>query len=155
MNALREPTAPMDAPRHERRRFSSTAQMVETTVMLLVVVFSLAVVTSLLAGAVNQSRAGRQIEAATRVATNVAESFSANPASVPASQTQDAFTVTCAVTPEVHQDGTLYRAHILVTDDADDEVYELDTSRYVAGQTLSATGQPVGSPSNAEQGGAA
>lgn len=134
----------------EKRRFASTAQMIEAIVMLFVVVCALAVAAGLLAGALGKMHAGAQTEDATRAAINAAEAFSADPAGQPASQTAGDLTVTCDVTPEAHRDGTLFRAHIAVTDAVGDTVYELDTARYVADADTAAS-----AATPATQGGAA
>lgn len=141
----------------EKRRFASTAQMIEAIVMLFVVVCALAVVAGLLAGALGQMRTGAQTEDATRAAINAAEAFSADPAGQPATQTAGDLTVACDVTPEAHRDGTLYRAHISVTNGEGATVYELDTARYVAsdGAAVTAAGPAVDGAQAAAQGGAA
>lgn len=138
----------------EKRRFASTAQMIEAIVMLFVVVCALAVAAGLLAGALGKMHAA-QTEDATRAAINAAEAFSADPAGQPATQTAGDLTVTCDVTPETHRDGTLYRAHISVADGEGATVYELDTARYVASDGTAAGSAAATGTATASQGGAA
>lgn len=139
----------------EKRRFASTAQMIEAIVMLFVVVCALAVAAGLLAGALGETHAAAQTEDATRAAINAAEAFSADPAGQPATQTDGDLTVTCDVTPEAHRDGTLYRAHISVADGEGATVYELDTARYVASDGTAAGSAAATITATASQGGAA
>ena len=156
MTEFRVPAAMTAGFRHrEKRRFASTAQMIEAIVMLFVVMCVLAVVAGLLAGAVSEMHAGAQTEDATRAALNAAEAFSADPAAVPATQTAGDLTVTCDVTPEAHHDGTLFRAHIAVTDGEGATVYELDTARYVTSDDMAAGSAAATGTATASQGGTA
>lgn len=149
--------APMHRPaaggtfrRREKRQVASTAQMIEAAVMLLVVTCALGVTTFLLASAASMVRASETAEAATRAAANAAEVFSADPASAPSVQKEGDLTVCCSATPEPHSEGTLWRAHITVSDADGATVYELDTARYVA-----ATGSSTAGQDSRAQGGAA
>ena len=84
---------------------------------------------------------------ATLLAQNAAEEFSSDPAAVAAGKTvgqgvaagnvsavdgSDGLTVSCDVDSDAQGRGTLYTAHITVSDDSG-EVYALDASRYESG----------------------
>lgn len=158
MGPLRDPVTMTSAFRHrEKRRFASTAQMIEAIVMLFVVTCAIGVTCVLLAEAVNLVHESARTEDATRAAINAAEAFSADPAGQAQTRTDGDFTVTCDVTPEAHRDGTLYRARITVADAAGAQFYELDTARYVAAPDAAASpsDRTADTAPSSSQGGAA
>lgn len=132
MGSLHSSSARGTLRHHEKRQVAASAQMIEAIAMLLVVICALGVATVLLASATGRVRASATEEAATRAAVNAAEAFSADPASVPAVQEAGELTVACDATSEPRSAGTLWRAHITVTDADGAAVYELETARYVA-----------------------
>ena len=117
----------------------NTAFLVEALVLMAVLIASMAVFTLLFThSAVAAHQAKDQ---------NAAEEFSSNPAAVAAGKTvgqgvaagdvsavddSDGLTVSCNVDSDVQGRGTLYTAHITVSDDSG-EVYALDVSRYESG----------------------
>lgn len=120
---------------------STTAFVVETLVLLGVLVASMAVFTQLLARSTSAADQSERLCQAVGVAEDAAEEFAAAPASVEARETvgkgvavkgRDGFTVHCKVSESERGAGTLYNAHIVVSD-AEGTVYKLDTSRYVSG----------------------
>ena len=130
----------MAVSKQGKTRWTGTAFMIEALVLLFVLVASLAVFTSLFAYAANSSQQAKRISSASVVAQNAAEEFSADPAAVNdgqslgtgAAQGADAFEVSCKVSAQGQGNGTLYSAHITVSD-AQGEAYALDTVRYVEG----------------------
>ncbi len=124
-----------------RRIRSTTAFVVETLVLLVVLVASMAVFTQLLSRATSTADQSERLCRAVSVAESAAEEFSADPVAVEAGKSvgagvatkgRDGFDVTCKVSEDERGSGTLYRAHIVVSDE-NGTVYELDTSRYVSG----------------------
>ena len=108
------------------------ALLIEALVVMAFLMFSLAVFARLFASAqVGGVMATRKSEAVL-AASDVAEEFSANPTKVASSSEVNGLVVTCEVTPEAKADGTLYHATIVVSHDTD-ELYRLDTARYVSG----------------------
>ena len=120
------------APKRDRRSATNTAFLVESLVLLFFLVAALAVFTQVFAA---------RLSAATEVAQNVAEEFSANPAAVASGQAvgagiaangSDGFNVSCDVDEQAHDEGTLYTAHIVVSDDKG-KAYELDAASFQGG----------------------
>lgn len=102
-----------------------------------------------------------QLSQAVIMASNVAERFEADPSSVSSGDVSTAdlgisdvegFTVHCEITPETTDAGTLYRANIVVTKDAE-EVYTIETAKYVsAGHTSAeATEEQAAEEATAEE----
>lgn len=129
------------AGENSHRIRSTTAFVVETLVLLGVLVASMAVFTQLLARSTSAADRSERLCQAVGVAEDAAEEFAAAPASVKAGETvgkgvaakgRDGFTVRCKVNESERGAGTLYSAHIVVSD-AEGTVYKLDTSRYVSG----------------------
>lgn len=131
------------AMRKESSAWTSTAFMVEVLVLLFFLIASMAIFTQLFASSITTSADANRLSQATVLAQNAAEEFSANPAAVAsgkkigagtAADGSDDLGVTCDVTSKKTATGTLYEAHITVTDE-DDSIYELDATRYVEGGT--------------------
>lgn len=120
--------------RRERSSWSSVAFIVESMLLLVFLVGSLAVLTQLFSTSLNRSVESRTLDAATIAATSIAEHFAANPTDVQESTRLGDLNVMCNVSEESRQNGVLYKAHIIVYDlGSGKNVYELDTSRYVSG----------------------
>lgn len=75
-----------------------------------------------------------QMNAAVRAATNAAEEFSYDPVSFEAPESGDDLQVLVDVQPERVGNGVLYHATIVVLDASDQEIYQLQTARFVAGR---------------------
>lgn len=133
---------------HDLRRESAShvtpawhgkAFLVEAMVILAFLVVSLAILISVFVHARIESAQGAHQTEAIHLAQNAAEQFSADPAgSQGLVLAQDELRATVEVTPEPHEDGTLYRATVSVVDEAgvgrhdqNAETYRLDTARYV------------------------
>lgn len=127
--------------KRDRAPLANTAFLVESMVLLFFLVAALAVFTQVFASSVSNSAEANRLSAATEVAQNAAEEFSANPVAVAqnravgagiASDGANGFSVNCDVTSENNDAGTLYSAHIEVSDD-EGVAYELDAASFVAG----------------------
>ncbi len=129
---------------------SSVAFVVESLLLLAALIAAMAVFTQLFAGSISQANESKREVNAVMAAQNAAERFCSDPASSAAGAsgtvavsgdektstsnvTQDGedFTVTCEVSSSERKAGTMYQAHIIVSDDAG-IAYELDTTRYVS-----------------------
>lgn len=123
-----------------------TAFVVEALVLLAFLAFALAVFMQLFGAAHVRGAEERQLTQAVLLASNAAEEFAATPQAgststafddagnelAQAAGAEGAYVVTCEVTPERTQGGTMYRANIMVTCDGA-EVYRLESARYVSG----------------------
>lgn len=120
-----------------RSSWTSVAFIVESVLLLLFLVASLAVLTQVFSSSLSRSVESRTLDAATIAASSIAEHFAADPASVEEETQLGDLKVTCEVTDEPREDGTMHYAHISVYDmsesGADSKVYELDTSCYRPG----------------------
>ncbi len=129
------------SPTNDTKRMrSTTAFIVETLALLAVLVISMAVFTQLFSRAASTANESARLCQAVNVAEDVAEEFSANPTAVAAGKKvgngvaidgSNGFTVSCDVDTETRGAGTLYQAHIEVSDQ-EGVAYELNTSRYVS-----------------------
>ena len=118
----------------QRTAWASIAFIVESMLLLVFLVASLAVLTQLFAMSLNRSVESRTLDAATIAATSIAEHFAADPNDVQESTQLGDLIVKCDVTPEARKAGTLYRATISVFDTGSGEkVYEMSTSRFESG----------------------
>lgn len=131
------------------RPWHGAALVVEALVLLAFIVASLAIITQLLAGAHQRAADAAELSNAAILAANDAEAFAANPAEssqrkfyrddasglMPAElqgeNENDLYEVERTVSRERSADGFLLHAHITVTRNGD-QVYELDTARYVS-----------------------
>ncbi len=122
-------------------RSGSIAFVVEALLLLVALIAAMAVFTQLFAGSMTTANQAKRTSNAAIVAQNAAEEFSADAASVAAGKTVGAgvaangaegFDVKCDVNSAEQGAGTMYSAHITVSDSAG-VAYELDTSHYVSG----------------------
>ena len=134
-------TSSLTSSQRGKSSWASTAFMVEAIVLLFFLITSMAVFTQLFGLATTTSTEAARLASATTLAQNAAEEFSANPASVAqgkqvglgaAAGNSSKFELTCDVDEKKQGTGTLYSAHIVVSDDGG-EVYSLDASRFVEG----------------------
>lgn len=131
-------TAPEGLTRPTHSSWTSVAFIVESILLLLFLVASLAVLTSVFTSSLNRSVESRTLDAATIAASSVAEHFAADPLAVAGETDLGDLNVACTVSLEDRADGILYKAHIDVFDTSagGDEpalVYSLDTLKYQAG----------------------
>ena len=119
---------------HERSSWSSVAFIVESMLLLVFLVGSLAILTQLFFSSLNRSVESRTLDAATIAATSIAEHFAADPTGVQEkTQLGDLF-VLCDVDEQKRTGGTMYKAHISVVDSSTGAVaFEMDTARYESG----------------------
>ena len=115
----------------------NTAFLIEALVLMAVLIASMAVFTQLFTHSAVAAHQAEELTRATLLAQNAAEEFSSDPAAVAAGNVSavdgsDGLTVSCDVDSDAQGRGTLYTAHITVSDDSD-EVYALDASRYESG----------------------
>lgn len=129
-------TAPLTHRRSRRTGSADSSGMaflVEVLALVLLLAASLAVLVQVFSSSQITARQSVQAERAVSLASQEAEAFAADPTSLPQDQTQEGLTATCQITPKATAAGTLYDAHITVTDEAGNQVYELTSSRYVSG----------------------
>ena len=111
------------------KRTTSMAFIVETLVLLVFLVGSLAVITQLFASSASKAVESQDLERAVILAANTAERFSADPEGVEETTTAGDLAVNCAINTETLSYGTQYDATIIVYS-SEGEVYRLQTSRY-------------------------
>ena len=123
--------------RKARSSWSSVAFIVESILLLLFLVASLAVLTQVFSASLSRSIEGRTLDAATIAATSTAERFAADPTGIEESAQVGELIVKCDVTQDAREGGTMYHAFISVYDtagrSAGDAVYTVETARYVSG----------------------
>lgn len=123
--------------RKARTSWSSIAFIVESILLLVFLVASLAVLTQVFTASLTRSIEGRTLDAATIAATSAAERFAADPTTVEESTTVGDLQVTCQVTEQKRAQGTLFEAQIDVRDNSMEGagaiVYSITTSRYESG----------------------
>lgn len=107
------------------------AFLIEALAVLAFLMASLAVFAQLFAGAEIEALKANRLSRATTMASNYAEEFSADPMAAPTSVTEDELTLTCEIKPVQRDAGTLYEATITVADEGGNDLYVLETSRYV------------------------
>ena len=128
--------------RHDdsRRIRSTTAFVVETLVLLIVLAASIGIFTQLFSRATAAADQSTRLCQAVNVAEDAAEEFSADPARVSAGEKvgdgvavegRKGYKVSLKTTQDKRSAGTLWHAHITVSD-ARGKVYSLNTSRYVS-----------------------
>ena len=116
-----------------RTSWSSAAFIVESMILLLILVGSLAVLTQVFSLSLNRSVESRSLDAASIAASSIAEHFASDPTGVEESTQLGDLYVICKVQDEKRTRGTLYKADISVYDMGTGEViYGLSTSRYVS-----------------------
>lgn len=117
---------------------SGIAFIIETLVLLVLVAGCLSVLIEMFAYAHQLGEENNNTVKAVHIASNTAERFSADPASVPEVQVVDDLAIYTTISSESQPAGTLYRATIEVYG-IDDHVtragsspfYSLETARYV------------------------
>ncbi|MDO4890248.1 MAG: hypothetical protein Q3963_02710 [Coriobacteriaceae bacterium] len=118
----------------ERPGWASAAFIVESLLLLVFLVGSLAVFTQMFAASAEQANEAGRLSAAVAMAGNTAERFAADPASIAPEEHEGDLRVVSDVTHEESAGGTLYHATISVYGANDAEpVYTVTTSRYVSG----------------------
>ena len=126
----------------------NTAFLIEALMLMAVLIASMAVFTQLFTHSAVAAHQAEELTRATLLAQNAAEEFSSDAAqqlyeginigqgaavgNVSAVDGSDGLTVSCDVDSDAQGRGTLYTAHITVSDDSG-EVYALDASRYESG----------------------
>ena len=110
------------------------AFLIEALVTLAFLMGCLAVFIQLFSSAQLEGIAANKLSRAVVAATNRAEEFSARPWDVSGTTTEGGLSVECSVVDDVREAGTLYNATITVYDNGN-EIYRLNTSRYVSGDT--------------------
>ena len=115
--------------RSDRTTWPGIAFILESLLLLLFVSASLAVLMSLFVQADLLGEENVRRSEAIIVATNVAETFAQDPSSVESAFEQDGYQVTCDVSPQDNEAGTLSLAHIAVSFE-DTVLYELTTANY-------------------------
>lgn len=134
-------------------RRSSLAFIVESLVLLVFLIASLAVIMQVLAASANKATESRQLEQAVILASNAAEKFSADPTGIEETTMAGELALTCTVDETSLAQGTRYTASIVVFNKSG-EIYRLSTARYVPREyTGVTTGNATGSTA-AEQPGA-
>lgn len=117
-----------------RPGWASAAFIVESLLLLVFLVGSLAIFTQMFASSADQASRGGTLSAAVAAASNTAERFAADPAAVEPQTQQGDLRVVSDVTVEPREGGTLYHATISVFDANDAEpVYTVTSARYVSG----------------------
>ena len=111
-------------------RRSSLAFIVESLVLLVFLIASLAVIMQVLAASANKATESRQLEQAVILASNAAERFSADPTGIEETTMVDGLALTCKVSETALAQGTRYEASITVFSE-NGEIYRLNTARYV------------------------
>ena len=116
-----------------RPGWASAAFIVESLLLLVFLVGSLAVFTQMFAAAAEQAAEGSTLSAAVAVAGNTAERFAVDPGSIEPEAHEGDLRIVSDVTAENRKGGKLYRATISVFDANNAEpVYTVTTSRYVS-----------------------
>ena len=119
--------------------WSSVAFIVESILLLVFLVASLAVLTKVFSASLTRSVESRTLDAATIAATSIAEHFAADPEGVEERTQLGDLIIVCDVTEEPRKDGTMHHAEIRVYEVASfgegsgQPVYTLNTSRYESG----------------------
>jgi len=116
-----------------RPGWASAAFIVESLLLLVFLVGSLAVFTQVFAAAAQQSAEASALSTSVELASSAAERFAADPTGISPETQEGDFRVVSEVTSDKRAGGTLYRADISVFGaDGDDPIYEVTTSRYVS-----------------------
>ena len=119
---------------------STTAFVVETLILLVALVSSMGVLTQLFSRSIAVSQQSDRLCQAVDVAENAAEEFACDPAGVAAGKKVGrgvalkgcgGYKVSCETEQVKRSAGTLWRAHITVSD-SQGKIYALDTSHYVS-----------------------
>lgn len=120
-----------------RSSWTSVAFIVESILLLVFLIASLAILIQVFVASLNKSVESRTLDAATIAASSIAEHFAANPSDVQNETLLGDLRIVCSVQDEPRSSGTLYRAHIDVFDisasGGDAPIYSLDTAHYQRG----------------------
>lgn len=117
-----------------RPGWASAAFIVESLLLLVFLVGSLAVFTQMFAAAAEQASEAGALSAAVAAAGNTAERFAADPESIQPEVHADGMRVISDVTQEARDGGVLYHATISVfAEDGAHPLYTITTSRYESG----------------------
>lgn len=108
----------------------NVAFLIESMIVLALLMASMAVFVQIFSSAQLEGRGANRLSKAVVAATNCAETFSADPTSVPATAQDGDLTVLCDVDVEEHENGDLYNATITVKIQ-DEVLYTLHTARYL------------------------
>lgn len=115
----------------------SAAFIIESILLLVFLIGSLAILTQLFSASLNRSVEGRTLDAATIAATSIAEHFAADPTGVNEETQLGDLRIVCSVEEEQRAGGVLYHATIDVFDTSvsgsNDPVYTLATASYETG----------------------
>lgn len=143
------------------------AFLVEALVLLVFLVASLSILVSLFVQARTEADEGERLSQAVQLAQNAAEEFAADPAGAQGLALQDdGLVATVQVGEDPHESGLLLNATVTVVDEegggsiaAGEEIYRLDTARYVPGfegglQGVNADDPAAGADSDADSSGA-
>ena len=117
------------------------AFLVEALVLLVFLVASLSILVALFVQARTEADEGERLSQAVQLAQNAAEEFAADPIGSQGLAIEDGGLVaTVQVGEEAHESGSLLNATVTVVDEegggsieAGEEIYRLDTARYVPG----------------------
>lgn len=117
------------------------AFLVEALVLLVFLVASLSILVALFVQARTEADEGERLSQAVQLAQNAAEEFAADPAGSQGLAIEDGgLMATVQVGEEAHESGSLLNATVTVVDEegdgsieAGEEIYRLDTARYVPG----------------------
>ena len=119
------------AATHTAPTWAGMALIVETMVLLLFLVASLAVITEVFADATVRARRGEELARAVAAVTTVAERFAADPVGTGGTTTENGMVVSCVVSAENAGAGTLWHATVTaVSPTTGDELYTLATAHY-------------------------
>lgn len=116
-----------------RPSWSGVAFIVEAMLLLVFLIGSLALLTSLFASSVQRGNESRELTAAVALASDTAERFCADPASIEERFAKDGLTVVCDVSDEARAGGVYYKADITVYGKDATPVYTITTAVYEGG----------------------
>ena len=128
------------ARRAQQRKRRNRRIALTLCVMFVVLAASIGIFTQLFSRATAAADQSTQLCQAVNVAEDAAEEFSADPARVAAGEkvgdgvavnVRHGYKVSCKISQDKRSAGTLWRAHITVSD-SQGKLYSLDTSRYVS-----------------------
>ncbi|MBQ9006590.1 MAG: hypothetical protein IJ092_09480 [Atopobiaceae bacterium] len=125
--------SPLTSSSHQAQPAHESGYLIEALFLLTILATAIAVFMSIFSLAARRGNESAALDAATHAAANVAERFSADPTSAQAEYDEDGYRVTCDITPEQTEAGTLYRAKVTVWADSGEELYAISTARYVSG----------------------
>lgn len=95
-------------------RWSGAAILVESMLLLVFLIASLAIFTQMFSASLERAEESRELTAAVAAASGAAERFAAHPSQASGETVVGDLRVVCDVQAEPHQVGTLYRADISV-----------------------------------------